>query len=396
MNKSVRSIIIICFCVLLPLMTLFASVGYAAITAHLTISGEAEYNEPATVFITDVKVSSSNNVTGTPTVTKAGFVVFQHNQYTLNTQRGSNTPGGSVTIEVTVKNNSDVGQYFVGHTIEPQLSRNVVVSFSNITVGTLLAHGETKTFYINIQNTSYYNTFTVNQSESTLNFSPNFDESFTQDASENLATVFSNVLEGKGIDGEGKGIVYQGREVPANRIMDTLTSTMENVDTGGYIGNVGNASQAQKDLIEAIFGENILMQIGNQHYSVSILIKNQQIDGRGQNDMVMYVTADQLAIGSGNWSNGAWRNLNIVPVYGIVFINNNGSYSYCDHLFMGEAPVCNFGGAFGAGNVGNFNTNLWNSTEYANLTDTSNGVITQDYITKDGELDEAYRRYVNG
>ena len=181
--------------------------------------------------------------------------------------------------------------------------------------------------------------------------------------------------------------------IPADRIMDTLTEYMTSVDTGGYIGNVGNASQDQKDLISAIFGENMTMQIGNQYYSVSILVKNQQIDNRGQNDMVLYITADQLAVGSGYWSNG-WKELTIVPVYGIVFINNGNSYTACDHLFAGEAPVCNFGGDFGSGNVGNFNTNLWNSTDYPDLRDTSGGDITKDYITTNGELDEAYQRYV--
>ena len=397
MLRSTR-FIAICLLLVLSIMTAFVSVGYAAISGQLTISGSAQYNDPAVVFIKEIRVASSSNVTGTPTVTKAGFVFFRHGSCVLNTQRNVNTPGGSVTIQVTVKNNSDVGQYFVGHTTKPALARTCVITLSeHMKPGTLLERGAEKTFTITIQNTSSRSTVNLADLESELNFSPDFDESFTEGASENIAEVFSSVLAGKGVDGKGGGIVYNGQTIPANRIMQTLTDSMENVDTGGYIGNVGNATQEQKDLIAAIFGEQIMMQIGNQHYSVSLLIKNQQIDGKGENDMVLYVTADQLAVGSGNWSNGAWRNLNIVPVYGIVFINNGrNQYTYCDHLFVGEAPVCNFGGDFGAGNVGNFNTNLWNSTEYANLSDTSGGQITQDYITTNGELDEAYQRYVNG
>ena len=170
---------------------------------------------------------------------------------------------------------------------------------------------------------------------------------------------------------------------------------MESVDTGGYIGNVGNASQDQKDLITAIFGDEISMQLGNQYYSVSLLIKNQQIDGKGEKDMVLYITADQLTVGGGTWRNNSWRDLNNVPVYGLVFINNKkNDYTFCDHMFQGEAPVCDFGGALGTGNVGNFNTNLWNSTEFPSVTDSSNGQITQSYITKDGELDDAYNYYI--
>jgi len=189
--------------------------------------------------------------------------------------------------------------------------------------------------------------------------------------------------------------VYRGQTIPANRIMQTLTDSMENVDTGGYIGNVGNATQEQKDLINAIFGEDMMMQIGSSYYSVSLLIKNQQIDGRGENDMVMYITADQLTLGGGTWRNNRWQNLNNVPVYGIVFINDGrNNYTYCDHLFAGEAPVCNLGGEMGEGRVGNFNTNIWNSTEYPDLTDTSGGEINEEWSSTNGELDEAYQRYV--
>lgn len=395
MNKSIRPVII-GLCALLSCMTLFLSVGYAAITGHILIDGSAVYNDPATVFIRNVRVSSSKNTGGTASVTKAGFVVFQHGNYSLNRRSNANNSGGTVTIEVVVENNSDVGQYFVGHSADPALASGVTVTYSGIKVGELIpSKAEPKTFTITIQNTTR-SAVSLDNVISTLNFSPVFDESFTEDASHSVADIFENVLAGTGIDGNGKGIVYNGREISADDIMSVLTDSMERVDTGGYIGNVGNASQEQKDLIAAIFGDEISMQIGNQHYSVSLLIKNQQIDGKGENDMVIYVTADQLAVGGGQWRNNAWQDLNIVPVYGIVFINNgNEGYSYCDHLFLGEAPVCNFGGEFGQDKIGNFNTNLWNSTEYPNLTDTSGGQITQSYITKNGELDEAYKQFMS-
>ena len=350
--------------------------------------------EPERVYILDTKVAVSSNVDGKPYVTEKTFLSYQHGDYSLKQQR-NNSAGGSVSVEVTVKNHSGVQQYFMGHMITPALLGDCVVSYQNISVGTLLQNDEVKTFRITIHNTSGWSSYSLKNYESILNFSPNFDESFTENASLGIAEIFKNILAGKGVDGEGTGIVYKGQYFSADQIMQLLTSSMEQVDTGGYIGNVGNASQDQKDLITAIFGEHISMQLGGQYYSVSLLIKNQQIDGYGANDMVLYVTADQLTVGGGNWQNGAWRNLNNVPVYGLVFINNGtNDYIYCDHLFQGEAPVCNFGGDFGTGNVGNFNTNLWNSTEYPNLTDSSNGQITQDYITKDGELDDAYQYYM--
>ncbi len=377
-------------------MCLFTSIGYAAVSSNLAIHGTVEYTPPKMVYITSVSVKESSNASGsTPAVEQVGFVMFDHSGYTLNTQSSYNRAGGSVTIEVTVKNNSGVEQYFTGLSNTPALANNAVVSYSNIGVGEKLAADETRTFTITIQNTGWSKTVNMSGVQSALGFSPSFDDTATENASRDIASTFANVLAGKGVDGNGTGIVFQGREVPASEIVSLIFDNMESVDTGGYIGNVGNASDERKELISAIFGDQIVMEIGNQYYTVSILIKNQQVDGRGANDMVLYVTADQLAVGGGAWRNNAWMYLNIVPVYGLVFINNgNDNYSYCDHLFAGEAPVCSFSGAFGAGNVGNFNTNLWNSTEYADLTDTSGGSITQDYITTNGELDEAYQRYI--
>ena len=390
---KLKKVNMICLCVALLMMSAFLSVGFAAVTDDLSVTGSGGWYEPEAVRIIDINLKNSSNVSGTPSVTQVGFVVFQHGDAALNTQRNSYNPGGMIEIEVTVRNNSGVGQYFTGHTASVTLRSSCVISYSGISVGDLLPHNQSRTFTIKFQNTDRTRAVTLNGMESTLNFSPDFDESYTEDASANLAQMFENVLKDLGPNGLGDGITFKGQYIPADRIMDTLAEYMTSVDTGGYIGNVGNASQDQKDLISAIFGENMTMQIGNQHYSVSVLVKNQQIDNRGQNDMVLYITADQLAVGSGYWSNG-WKGLTIVPVYGIVFINNGNSYTACDHLFAGEAPVCNFGGDFGSGNVGNFNTNLWNSTDYPDLRDTSGGDITQNYITTNGELDEAYQRYV--
>ncbi|MBR3879378.1 MAG: hypothetical protein IKJ24_04555 [Clostridia bacterium] len=391
-----KTLVKVLLCITLSFMCLFTSIGYAAVSGNLAIHGTVEYTLPKMVYITSVSVKESSKTSGsTPAVEKVGFVMFDHSGYTLNTQSSYNRAGGSVTIEVTVKNNSGVEQYFTGLSNTPALANNAVVSYSNIGVGEKLAADETRTFTITIQNTSWSQTVNMSGVQSALGFSPSFDDTATENVSRDIASIFANVLAGKGVDGNGTGIVFQGREVPASEIVSLIFDNMENVDTGGYMGNVGNASDERKELIYAIFGDHITMEIGNQYYTVSILIKNQQIDGRGANDMVLYVTADQLAVGGGAWRNNAWRDLNIVPVYGLVFINNgNDNYSYCDHLFAGEAPVCSFSGAFGAGNVGNFNTNLWNSTEYADLTDTSGGSITQDYITTNGELDEAYQRYI--
>ena len=389
-----KKFMIIFICVTLSCMTVFASIGYATLTGNLTISGTTQWNEAAAIYIKEVSVTSKSNTTNNPQVNKAGYLVIQHGDYQLNKQNNFNSGGGSVTLEITVRNNSGVDQYFLGHSSNPAWTNSHKVTFSGIKVGTLIVHRGTVTFTMTIQNT-YRSAMNMKGAESILNFSPNFDESFTEKVTGDIASTFQSVLRGDGIDGNGTGITFKGKYVEAEDIVQTLMDNMEGVDTGGYIANIGDFSQDQKDLVNAVFGGSATLQIGNQYYSVSMLIKNQEINNDRQSDMVLYVTADQLTIGGGGWSNGAYRNLHIVPVYGLVFINNgHGEYTYCDHIFAGEAPVCNKGGAFGENCTGNFNTNLWNSTDYPDLKDESGGNITADYISTNGELDEAYQRYI--
>lgn len=398
--KKANRFTILFVCLMLSLMTLFTSFGYASLSGKLAFSGTANWNEPKTVYITAVRVSATSNISfpannKTAAVTKAGFLVYQHSHYLLNQQYNQYTPGGSVTVEVTVRNNSGIDQYFAKHTTNPDISKSCTFSYpdSNAKPGSLIADRTSKTFKITIQNTSY-SQINLKDVESRLIFSPDFNAGDTQTVTKSLADTFANVLAGTGPLGNHQGIVYKGQTIAAKDILKTLQDNMESVDTGGYIGNVGNASQDRKDLVNAIFGDHMVMQIGSSYYTVSVLIKNQQIDNKGESDMVMYITADQLTLGSGYWQNG-WKNLNNVPVYALVFINNGGgNYTACDHLFAGEAPVCDFGGAMGDGKSGNFNTNIWNSTEYPNLTDKSGGEINQEWSSTNGELDEAYQEFL--
>ena len=409
MLKSARSVIV-WLCVLISFMSLFVSVGYAKLTTHLTISGTTEYNEPALVFITDVAVKSSSNVTGTPTVMKVGFLFMQHSDFTLQRQQGNRA--GSIMLEVTVKNNSGVEQYFAGYSTEPALPEKAVVTYANIKLGDPISNGQTKTFQITIQNTNtdWNGNISFKDREGILKFSPNYDDSFTEEALNNITAIFSSVLAGTGIDGQGTGIYDQGTYIPGDQILSHIKSEYMGNDgggTGGYTGNVGDASQEVKDLMYSIFGDNMLMQIGNQYYSVSFLIKNQRINHN--NDMVLYFTPDPLLLGGGSYNGrtdretaNCYRDLNMVPVYALVFTYENGAYESLtgengeSFVFSGEAPVCDMEGAMGAENTGNFNTNIWNSLDYPDLWDESGGSISSYGNNRNGELDEAYKKYIGG
>lgn len=387
MLKSVKAIGLLS---LLLCMTLFISVGYAAFSDSMQIDGTAEYREIEAVYIKNIRLTSSSNVTGTPIVTKVGHLFFQCRDCSLNKQTGSGTSnaGGSISIEITVKNNSGVDQYFLEHKVNPALPSSCRSICSGIETNYLLKNGDEKTFTVTIQNTSTSVACNLDGYESELCFAPNFDESFTADATESVAQIFASVLAGTGIDGKGTGITFNGEEVAAGDIMAAIDDNMsgKNWGSGGYIGNVDGASPDQKELIDAIFGEEIIMPIGNQHYSVSLMIKYLQANDQGKDDIVIYVTADQLKIG------GSSSARNNVPVYGIVFINNgDDTYTECEHLFAGEAPVSNMSGSFGTNYTGSFNTDHWVSTEY-NVSDEDAGLLGWG---RNGELDEAYVYYDN-
>ena len=398
-------------CIAFSFMFLFISVGYAQTTGNLSIVGSAEYELQA-IYITNVTYDKNNtsNITNTPSFEIAGDVslTFKHYNYVLNNKpQSGNTPGGKITIKITVRNNSGRTQYLSALSFdEKHSSYNNFKSYCRVDLvddseeNRKIENKTTKTYTFVIQNTKQAGRNTsynvdMNKFESTLVFTPKLEVSDTENATMSLAAVFANVLAGKGPNGDGVGIIYKGKTIAADKIMDEITKKMTDVETGGYTGNVGNATQDEKDLMTAIFGDNITIQIGANYYSVYILIKNQEINNDNNKDMVIYVTADQLDQGAGEWKNNKWQNLNIVPVYGLVFIKQkDGTYMYCNHLFAGEAPVCDFGGALGAGKVGNFHTNIWNSTEFSSVTDTSGGSIGQQYITTNGELDEAYQYFI--
>ena len=394
MKKNILFKIILC--VSLSAMCLFTTIGYAAITGNLQISGTAEWEEPHYISITNISVSERSNVTpNTASASKVGLLAFQYDNATLSKQgNGASSPGGYITLEVTVRNNTRVDQYFMKYIKDWS---GGTVTLTGISAGTKIISRSSLTFYIKIQNTSRNSTLSLTGKEILLEFSPQFTADDTANATKNVAEIFQNVLDNMGPDGQGSPITVGGKQIAANKILSELLNKMdEGGDGGGYMGNVGNADNDQKELINAIFGDATIM-IGNQSYSVLMLIKEQKVDNGDTWDIVLYVTADQLTIGGGKWQNNAYRDLNYVPVYCIVYINtgtnNKPVYEYCDHLFAGQAPVCDMSGKFGANNVGNLHTGLWDSTDYPTLTDKSNGTINNQNITVDGELNEAYAQY---
>ena len=425
MLKSTKATITLSCC-LVFVMTLFMSVGYARVLDTLTITGTVEYQkDPALIYITKVEyVSHAGRVTVNgaekPELNKVGeyLTTIKHNDFTLNRQSGSGTQnaGGSLTFEVTVRNNSGVDQYFSGYVTDPVLPSGHLTEYDGIKLGDRLTPGSVTTFTVTVQNTStsWNSDIAYKDRIGKINFTPDYEGRFTPQAIRNIATIFDDVLNGKGIDGEGMGIDDQGEYIAGDQILSHIKSDYMNIHgdgggTGAYIGNVAGADASIQALMEAIFGDNMIIKIGNLYYTVSFLMKNQRINHA--NDMVLYFTPDPLLLGGGSWNGGTheetseyYKDLNMVPVYALVFTYDANTNTYSSpvdekgewFIFSGEAPVCDIGGGMGAENIGNFNTNIWNSLDYPNLHDTSGGSVSSGGNSKNGELDEAYKAYIGG
>lgn len=419
----------ILLCAAVSFMFLFMAVGYAQFTDVMTISGTVE--EPKVIYITNVQIIDHSNTTGeTPQVTKTGTLTFTHNNYTLKQQQNNwwqSSPGGSITIKVTVKNNSGVPQYLGGHTSTEQNDTNIKnnilkylvfeyqgaidpetnTDYQKETEGRWVPQGEYRTYTFKIQSTKTNGSISMKNFQSLLLFSPEFNaEEATKNTTAALAKTFANILAGNGPNGDPNetfyfnGTQYKGKDIPTKLLIDKANNNagvLEPVPTGGYMGNIPSAPTEQQELAEIMFGDQIVLKIGDNYYSVYLLIKNQQIDNQGEKDMVIYITADQLNTGGGRWQGNNLLETNDVAVYALVFIKSGNTYKYCDHLFAGTAPVCDFSGAFGDGKVGNFNTNVWKSSEFTEedgVWDKDSGSFGSGGISKDGALDEAYDFYI--
>ena len=352
----------ILLCVGLSCMCLFLAVGYAALSGTLSITGTASY-EPGTIYITSVELTGYSNTTGqTPQVTKFGYLSFVHNDYSM-------PRNASVTISATVKNNSGITQIF--DIVLPKDERDYDISVSPAQ-GTKVEHGKTQTFTITITNNSR-TTISFNQIINTLQFQLD-EDNLTAEAAKGIAERFAQILNETGGSITVDSTTYQPAE-----IMPEIRENMNSASSGGYISNVVGAEEQDQKLLNAVFGEDAMLVVGNQEFLVKIMMKEQEItsDGHGK-ELTLYVTADPLTEG-GTW-NFIWGEMRNVPVYTIVFgqvdtgeYDDQGNKIYeweqLGDMLAGTAPVCNYSGTNLYGGTGSFQTDYWRSSNDEMLSD---------------------------
>ncbi|MBQ9807107.1 MAG: hypothetical protein IJW49_11470 [Clostridia bacterium] len=355
-------------CIALSFMILFMSVGYAALTDSMRVSGTAKIDIPYGLFIVNVDYGTSSNIDKNQA---------SHLEYTTTLDsllnRGS-WGSGTATYQVTVLNNTNLTYSYRGLYYQTSLSGyngndyistsngnrkiGVVCSLANASSeNKKVAPGDTLTFTV---------TYTVGQS-----LSSNTDWK-----------TLINFQFGINVDGEEEALAVV--EEKFLNILNTTTTYEQLIDsldnkfdgrqewTSNYIGNVTGSSSADSMAVNTLFAGQLQITVGAEQMDATVLIKHENLDGdtstgddyvatntsnggvfRGYGcEMTLYLTIDPLT-SAGDY----------VPVYAVVFTcdrdeNGNivGDWYRVGSTYAGEANVVTYDGGNG---TGSFVTDNW-------------------------------------
>ncbi len=314
----------------LTLMVLSISVGYANVTDVLNIQGTGESTPPDGVFITEV-------------ITVDGITVNSFKGTVIN----SKTDLGSVnskTINVVVYNNSNV---VYGYNVMKYAVGTETYDNENIVITTEM---KPKNENWKVEPYSYL-TFPVtfnfkdgaNKSNTVLNsvvefeFLPfdeipdNVEESTVSDAMDRFEQILNTPEE-------------------YDELMDYMNNPPGWDRNSSYISNVRDANDTDKEAIEKMFSGNLHTNINGEDHDVKIMIKRENVTSSYSGDeMTIYMTTNPLT------SRGK------AVVYRCVFVNDNGVWKRNGVMTEGTATICDytFGSSLG---TGSFNTNTWKAS----------------------------------
>ena len=355
-------------CIGLSFMFVFMTLGYAALTDNLRISGTAKIDIPMGLFITKVEYGSSSNVDKN---------VAEHLEYTTTLDstinRGSGW-AGTVTYKITVLNNTQLTYSYRDIYYQTNLSGYngngyVDKSNGNRKIGVVcslakaspenkkVAPGETLTFNV---------TYTVGQNlSSSTDYRTliNFQFGINVEGEEEALAV----VERKFLDILNTTSTYE-------QLVDALDNKFDGSQewTSNYIGNVTDSSSADSMAVNTLFAGQLQITVGDDEMDATVLIKHENLDGnvntgddyvavnennggvfRGYGcEMTLYLTIDPLTA-AGRY----------VPVYAVVFTcdrdadgNIVGDWYRVGNTYAGEANVVNYNGGNG---TGSFVTDNW-------------------------------------
>ena len=360
-------------CVLFVLSaTLFCSVGYAAVTGSLMISGQVDVEPPNAVYIIevlDIQYSKQNFV-----VREAPkYIDFPSTKF-LSDLTFPNA-NDNVTFKVRVVNRTNVTQYFNG-VIVPEGLEGYGYNYDGFIKST---SGGKTTYYVEVSDhgkaidPGKEHTFTItmtykgsasNAARKTLfelAFTPDAEQ-VTQQVAESVLTAYDKLINN----------TAEYEKLYADGLMEFGVSGGwgGGEGYGRYIANSAAFTDKQIKAVNDALGNVMTVEINGQETKISALLKEEDVctwnntsgmSNRQKEERMIYFTADPLD-DSGN---------DKAPVFVCVFYKEeDGQWISVgqDHLpegvkylvLEGTAPVCARQGGTG---TGNFDTNDWVSAK---------------------------------
>ena len=362
-------------CILLAFLCLFTSIGYAAISAPMKVSGSAKIDIPYGLFITQVITKETSYV-------DSNYVEFLPHSTTVDSIINRANRAGTVKYEITVFNNTSLTYSY--RDIYYQTNLNNYNGNQHVTT-------ETRNVNSKISVVCSLKNASAEAKKVEPGRSLTFTVTYTVGTGRSSGTDWRTLINfqfGINVDGEREALAVV--EEKFLNILNTtstykqLTDVLDNKFDGrqewtsNYIGNVNGSSSEDSVAVNTLFAGQLQITVGKDELDATVMIKHENLDGnnytgddyvaehtnggifRGYGcEMTLYLTVDPLED----------RNA-YVPVYVVVFTcdrdlngNKTSDWYRIGSTYAGTANVVAYNGSEG---TGSFVTDHWraNATNY--------------------------------
>ena len=355
-------------CMLLAFLCTFSSLGYAAVSNTMRVSGSVKTDIPYGLFITSVSTQSTSNTD------KNQVSYLQYSTALDSTISRKGNSSGTVTYTVTVLNNTKLTYSYRGIYFQTPLdgyNGNSYVSTSN---------GRSQIGVVCSLANATANGKKVEPGQ-TLSFTVTYTVGNSMNANIDWRTLI-NFQFGINVDGEREALeVIEGKFLNILNTTSTYEQLIDALDnkfdgrqewTSNYIGNVTGSSSEDSVAVNTLFAGQLQIMVGKEQLDATVLIKHENLDGNRSTgddytavnssnggvfngygcEMTLYLTIDPL--------NKAGT---YVPVYAVVFTcdrDENGNkisdWYRIGSTYAGTANVVTYDGGNG---TGSFVTDNW-------------------------------------
>ena len=365
--------------IMLSFMIVFTSIGYAAVTDSFAVKGTVEIDIPYGLFITDIQVKGTPEnidhyvVEFLPYTTTVDTIIDKKDDERRWTGRKYETVTytGEITFEITVYNNTQYEYAYRDLYYQKTQYHNTYVSTTpsgtkigvveNFPNGTIVQPGKSLVFEVTYTIGNNSSMTSTNDWRTLLNYQFGINVNSIDKAADIVIAKFLDILN---------------TSVTYNELYEKIDDKFDGNQewTSNYIGNVGNAVDADMMTVETLFAGQLTMMVNGKPQKAWVLIKHENVDENEQTgddytlnynnigqvthrgcEMTLYLTVDKLDKANG-WA----------PVYATVFTcdrdeagNIVSDWYMIGDTYYGQANIVGYRGE--GGGTGSFVTDNWKS-----------------------------------